>query len=89
MIHFVQSGHGVSDAFAIRTPEWKLLDHKGAGSHNYLKGHFKDRPPLSVPEAPGQLYNIKNDKEEMNNLWYQNPEIVKKLQKQLTQLIKE
>lgn len=89
LIHFVQSGHGVSDAFAIRTPEWKLLDHKGAGSHNYLKGHFKDRPPLSVPEAPGQLYNIKNDKEEMNNLWYQNPEIVKKLQKQLTQLIKE
>ena len=93
LIHSIQGKSNdrgtVPDAFAIRTQEWKLLNHQGAGSYNYAKGIRKITPPLTAPDAPGQLYNIKDDKGEMNNLWYENPEIVKKLQKQLELIIAE
>ncbi len=40
-------------------------------------------------DAPGQLYNLKQDPGETQNLYHQHPEIVEKLKRQLDSLIKE
>jgi len=77
-----------ADAFAIRTPEWKLLAHQGSGSRNLSRG-FEYLQPLSEPDAPGQLYDMRTDQMESNNLWYENPERVEQLLKQLNAMIEE
>jgi arylsulfatase A len=62
----------------IRSGSWKLLDHQGAGSHNY-----RDRPiepPVSDPDAPGQLYNLEDDLREDKNLFRSRPETVAELE---------
>ena len=41
--------------------------------------------PLSVPEAPGQLYDLEKDPGETTNLYYEFPEVVKRLKDQLEQ----
>jgi arylsulfatase A-like enzyme len=67
------SGGGV---FAIRTGDWKLIDEsQGAGY---------DDPP--EPGAAGQLYNLKDDPGEQNNLYFEKPDIVAKLKNRLEQV---
>ena len=39
--------------------------------------------PEISPDAPGQLYNLKNDPGETKNLYNKYPEIVKKLKSKL------
>jgi arylsulfatase A-like enzyme len=69
---------------AIRRGPWKYLDHKGSGGNDYARGPLKDLalPELS-PDAPGQLYNLKDDPGETTNLHEKHPEIVKELKAQL------
>ena len=76
----------ISLALAIRHGDWKYLDHRGSGGNNY------DRPPLKqfqlpsvAPDAPGQLYNLKDDPGETTNLYNRHPEVVKRLSDQLEQ----
>lgn len=46
------------------------------GSHGFsLPNEIKAKPG----EAQGQLYNLKDDPEEKNNLWLQKPEVVARL----------
>lgn len=72
---------------AIRRGPWKYLDHKGSGGNNYEEVEWYDLSPYALPEkapdAPGQLYNLKDDPGETNNLYYEHPEIVKELKTQL------
>ncbi|MHC4264846.1 MAG: sulfatase-like hydrolase/transferase [Planctomycetota bacterium] len=72
---------------AIRRGPWKYLDHKGSGGNNYEEIEWYDLRPFALPEkapdAPGQLYNLKDDPGETNNLYYEHPEIVKELKTQL------
>jgi arylsulfatase A-like enzyme len=69
---------------AIRRGPWKYLDHKGSGGNDYSKPRMK---PFVLPDtaldAPGQLYNLKNDPGENTNLYYKHPQIVKELKTQL------
>jgi arylsulfatase A-like enzyme len=65
----------------VRSGDWKLLDHQGAGSHNYTNRPIQ--PPISDPDAPGQLYNLKNDLGERKNLYRMHPNIVRSLKKRL------
>ena len=44
-------------------------------------------PPLTEPDAPGQIYKIKEDKGELKNLWYKEKDMVKKLQKELETML--
>lgn len=64
---------------AIRVGDWKLLEFQGSGSYNYRNIPIK--PPLSNPDALGQLYNLKEDRKETNNLYKQFPEKVEELTK--------
>ena len=70
---------------SIRDGLWKYLDHKGSGGNDY-----KNKSELSPyriedndPDAPGQLYNLKTDPGETNNLYSEYPEKVKEMKKQL------
>jgi len=69
---------------AIRRGPWKYLDHKGSGGNNYERKHMVPFAlPDTAPDAPGQLYNLKNDPGETTNLYYKHPEIVNELKTQL------
>lgn len=58
--------------FQIRQGHWKYLDHKGSGGNNYSRGPLaKYALPDIVPEATGQLYNLKADPGETKNLFFQ------------------
>jgi arylsulfatase A len=73
----------ISLALAIREGNWKYLDHKGSGGSNYNRGGEWGLKQYALPEkapnAPGQLYNLKSDPGEKDNLHFKRPEIVKRL----------
>lgn len=77
----------MSLALAIRKGQWKYLDHTGSGGNDYsgrrLKGRYE--VPETAPGALGQLYDLKTDPGETNNLYFKRPEIVKELKTQLEQ----
>jgi arylsulfatase A-like enzyme len=64
----------------IQNREWKLIEALGSGG-------FTD--PVSIETETGgpegQLYNLKEDLEETNNLWNERPDIVRQLKQQLNQ----
>lgn len=70
----------ISLALAIRQGPWKYLDHRGSGGNGYDKGEMQRFAlPDTAPEAPGQLYNLATDPGETTNLYFKEPETVKKL----------
>jgi len=72
-----QSSKGI---FAIRQGDWKLIVGRGSG------GFTKPQKIEPKPGEPiGQLYNLKDDLGEMNNLYLDNPEIVSRLSTLLEQ----
>ncbi|NJO03769.1 MAG: sulfatase-like hydrolase/transferase [Bacteroidia bacterium] len=73
--------HSLDGFFAIRQGNWKFTPHLGSGG-------FTD-PKVVEPqpgEAPGTLYDLKNDPQEQNNLYKQHPEVVKALSQQLEKI---
>jgi len=77
VIHHSASGH-----FAIREGDWKLNMFRGSG------GSLK--PKFIVPEeveAIYELYNLKDDPGETNNLYFEHPEIVEDLTAKITRII--
>ena len=66
--------HSSDGTFAIRQGEWKLA--LGLGSHGFSDPKTIDPKP---GEAAGQLYNLKDDPGEQNNLWLRKPETVARL----------
>lgn len=74
----------ISLALAIRSGKWKYLDHRGSGGNNYSKGRLLNiDSPESVPDAPGQLYNLEEDPGEVANLYFKHPDIVETLKRKL------
>ena len=75
----------ISLALAIRQGDWKYLDHKGSGGNNYTrsKALAPFALPDAVPDAKGQLYNLRTDPGETTNLSRQHPEVVAELQAKL------
>jgi arylsulfatase A len=69
---------------AIRSGNWKYLDHKGSGGNRYEQARLK---PFALadtaPDAPGQLYNLDQDPGETRNVYFEYPEIAKRLKDQL------
>jgi arylsulfatase A len=72
---------------SIRRGPWKYLDHTGSGGNRY-----DNTPGLkpfmlvdTVPDAPGQLYNLATDPGETKNLYSEHPEMVSELKTLLEQ----
>lgn len=71
-------------SLAIRQGDWKYLDHQGSGGNNYASPNLRALAlPELAPEAPGQLYDLKDDPGETRNLYNEHPEIVKRLRELL------
>jgi len=66
--------HSLRGMFAIRKGDWKLI--LGLGSGGFTKVDTKPAKQLGLQ---GQLYNLKDDPQEKNNLWKEKPEIVAEL----------
>ena len=66
--------HSSEGMFAIRKGDWKLIEGRGSGGFT---------PPRFIDPAPGepagQLYNLKDDLQETQNLYLENPEVVEEL----------
>ncbi|MBN2698428.1 MAG: arylsulfatase [Bacteroidales bacterium] len=67
------------DALAIRKGDWKLIPFRNGGGLY----RFPD-----VPEE-GQLYNLRDDPGEQQNLYIQHPEKVKELKEELNRVVAE
>lgn len=66
--------HSLSGMFAIRKGDWKLI--QGLGSGGFTKINTKADKDAGVT---GQLYNLKDDPQEKNNLWKDKPAIAAEL----------
>jgi arylsulfatase A len=66
--------HSVDGMFSIRQNEWKLELGLGSGGFSLPK---RIEPTPGGPQ--GQLYNIRKDPTESDNLWQKHPEIVARL----------
>jgi len=66
------------------------LDHGGSGGNHYESGKLKEFSTITdaAPNAPGQLYDLRNDPGETRNLYFEHPEVVKELKTQLEEVKK-
>ncbi len=62
--------HSIEGMFAIRAGQWKLIEGRGSGGWT---GGGEDDP------APGQLYDMRADLDEEENLYLEYPDVVERL----------
>lgn len=77
--------HSSNGFFAIRKDNWKLIMCSHSGGNSYPKETSEEAKTL----PPIQLYDLSNDLAETQNVYAQNPSIVKELTDLLTRQIKE
>ncbi len=73
--------HSSKGYFSIRQGDWKYIEKLGSGGFSI--------PALVNPkegEPSGQLYNMKNDPGEQNNLFAQQPETVENLRTKMNEI---
>jgi arylsulfatase A-like enzyme len=74
---------GSSQAMMIRSGDWKLINQLGSG------GFSQPKTIKPEPGGPaGQLYNLRNDLAETNNLYLKHPEIVARLEAEMQRIVK-
>ena len=79
------SGNGYK---AIHKDGWKLINgpYSGGFSESLIKNK-RSVPKVNGEFVEGQLYNMREDPYEQNNLWHQYPEKVQQLQSELRQAV--
>jgi arylsulfatase A-like enzyme len=74
---------GSSPAMMIRSGDWKLINQLGSG------GFTQPKTIHPQPGDPaGQLYNLRDDPAEVNNLYLKHPEIVTRLEAEMQRIMK-
>ncbi|BDD12542.1 arylsulfatase (plasmid) [Fulvitalea axinellae] len=81
--------HSIAGRFAIRQGDWKLAMCKGSGGWSAPRPPRKGKPaPEGWDEMPDfQLYNLKDDPGEKNNLFEKEPEKARELKALLMKCI--
>lgn len=77
--------HSINGSFAIRQGDWKLCVCPGSGGWSYPRPRDIAKQKLDLP--PMQLYNLKDDEAETNNLISKNPEKAAELKAALKKII--
>lgn len=70
--------HSGPGMFSLRRGKWKFIDGQGSGG--------RSRDIQDVPQAPGQLYDMRKDPSETRNLYYDKPAVVENLRRELEAL---
>ena len=79
----------ISLALAIRSGDWKYLDHQGSGGNRYDNDRLQQYAlEDTAPNAPGQLYNLADDPGETTNLYFRERSIAEKLKQQLDETVR-
>lgn len=78
--------HSINGSFAIRQGDWKLIMCPGSGGWSFPRPDDKEAIK-GLPEV--QLYNLKDDPSEKNNLQADNPEKVSQLKEILVRYIQD
>ena len=73
--------HSLNGMFALRLGRWKLIEARGSGG---FTSPTRIKPKPGEPE--GQLYDLRTDPRERNNLWTKRPEVVARLTARLDEL---
>ncbi len=71
--------HSIEGYFGLRKGDWVLLDCKGSGGWTLPENEAQEMPSL-------QLYNLKSDPTQKNNLAEANPDIVVEMMRELEEL---
>ncbi|MGB0768402.1 MAG: sulfatase family protein [Phycisphaeraceae bacterium] len=66
--------HSLRGMFALRKGDWKLIQGLGSGGFTKI-----DTKADQAAGYQGQLFNLRDDPQETNNLWKDKPEIVAEL----------
>jgi len=74
---------GSSSALMIRSGDWKLINQLGSGGFSQPKT-IKPEPG----DPAGQLYNLRDDLVETNNLYLKHPEIATRLEAEMQRILK-
>ena len=73
---------GSSPAMMIRSGDWKFINQLGSG------GFTQPKTIQPAPGGPqGQLYNLREDRAETNNLYLKHPEIVARLEAEMQRIV--
>lgn len=73
---------GSSPAMTIRSADWKLINQLGSGGFSQPKT-IKPGPG----DPAGQLYNLRTDRAETDNLYLQHPEVVARLEAEMQRIV--
>lgn len=74
--------------YAIRHGDWVLIDAP-SGGHSRVPEWFVEAETYSPLVAPGELYDLKSDPGQRNNLFEQEPRQVAELTKRLAAILQE
>lgn len=79
--------HSINGEFTIRKGDWKLLLSPSSGGWSFPKPGTDDEVIKTLPLV--QLYNMKEDPAETNNVYAEHPEIVKDLKDLMVKYVKD
>ena len=79
--------HSINGDFTIRKGEWKLLLSPSSGGWSFPKPGTDDEVIKTLPLI--QLYNMKTDPAEKNNVYAEHLEVVKELKDLMIKYVKE
>ena len=79
--------HSINGDFTIRKGEWKLLLSPSSGGWSFPKPGTDDEVIETLPLV--QLYNMKTDPADKNNVYAEHPEVVKELKDLMIKYVKE
>lgn len=81
--HLVVQDNGNTGSFGLRSGDWKLHRYDQNKSRNVVVEQKLKRDDMPAV----QLFNVVDDPTEQNNLLAQHPDVVERLQQQLTKII--
>ena len=79
--------HSINGDFTIRKGEWKLLLSPSSGGWSFPRPGTDDEVIQTLPSV--QLYNMKTDPGEENNVHVQYPEVVAELKALMNKYVEE
>lgn len=81
--------HSILGHFTIRKGDWKLLLSPGSGGWSYPRPGARWDDDVIATLPPIQLYNLSQDPAEAQNVYAENPEIVRELTELMKQYIQK